>query len=148
MLIRLICPFLSSPGRVNLWIQKTRKEHLNPFRWWPPLEWNVRPGLQPAAVLRIPRKALCCDLDARPNCLGWALLPSRSCCYQLTGNVSFHCLFQTVGWVPSAGFIHPRAGSFQQCRKVMCLQISIVGQSDLEAISFFHFIKLLLTGKL
>lgn len=30
----------------------------------------------------------------------------------------------------------------------MCLQISIVGQSDLEAISFFHFIKLLLTGKL
>ena len=37
---------------------------------------------------------------------------------------------------------------FKQCRKVMCLQTSIVGQSDLEAISFFQFIKLLLTGKL
>ena len=46
------------------------------------------------------------------------------------------------------GSFTPRLKLFKQCRKVMCLQTSIVGQSDLEAISFFQFIKLLLTGKL
>lgn len=116
MLIWLICPFLSFPGYLNLWIRRSRKEHLNPFRWWPPLEWNVRPGLQPAAVLRIPRKALCSDLDACPERLGWASPPSGSCSYQFTGNVSFHGLFQSARWMPSANFarfIHPRAEAFQ-----------------------------------
>ena len=46
------------------------------------------------------------------------------------------------------GSFTPGLKLFKQCRKVMCLQTSIVGQSDLEAISFLQFIKLLLTGKL
>lgn len=67
----------------------------------------------------------------------------------MTVNISFHGLFKLLGESQAAalqGSFTPEQGAFQRCGKAVCLQISIVGQSDLEAIS--QFITLLLTGKL
>lgn len=67
----------------------------------------------------------------------------------MTVNISFHGLFKLLGESQAAasqGSFTPELGTFQHCGKAACLQISIVGQNNLEAIS--RFITLLLTGKL
>lgn len=97
-----------------------------------------------------PGSLLCCALDAHPKCPGWSgpsPASQRVLMHQMTVNISFHGLFKLLGESrASQGSFTPERGAFQPCGKALCLQISIVGQSDLEAIS--RFITLLLTGKL
>lgn len=67
----------------------------------------------------------------------------------MTVNISFQGLFKLLGEsqaVASQGSFTPERGAFQRCGKAVCLQISIVGQSKLEATS--QFIRLLLSGRL
>lgn len=92
--------------------------------------------------------------------LSWMPIPSalagpipgtasrRVLLHQMTANISFHGLFKLLGESQAAapqGSFTPERGAFQYCGKAACLQLSIVGQSNLEAIS--RFVTLLLTGK-
>lgn len=101
-------------------------------------------GSNQPGSLQFPGKLLCCNLDARPNCLGWSspwlCLPQGPAAinWLLTFPFTVFCkLLRERQELASQGSFTPGLGPFQRCRQVMCLQISTVGQSDLEAISFF-----------